>query len=85
MAVLVVELGVAFAETITPLSHFSFLPIFTHVKLLPKAIEVCPALVHDDPALTAEKLASVFRIENAIDKQDAATSILRFFSFILEE
>jgi len=52
---------------------------------LPDATDVCPAFAQVDPALAAEKLASAFRIENPIDKQDAMTSILRFFSFILEE
>jgi hypothetical protein len=83
--VLAVGVGVALTEETTPLFHCNFLPTFTHVNFLPEEIDVCPALVQVDPALTAEKLASAFRIENPIDKQDAMISILRFFSFILEE
>ena len=85
MAVLVVELGVAFVETVKPLSHCNFLPTFTQVNFLPDAIAVCPDLVQDDPALTAEKLGCALRIEIPSTAQVASASPFFGFNNILEE
>jgi hypothetical protein len=51
-----VALGVAAAAglvTATPLFQINFLPDFTHVKVLPDATDLTPALLHESPALTA--------------------------------
>jgi hypothetical protein len=45
--------GFAAALTATPLFQTSFVPDLTHVNFLPADIDVEPAFVHFEPALTA--------------------------------
>jgi hypothetical protein len=47
-----VGVGVAATTTFTPLFHTSFLPLLTQVYLIPLTVEVEPAFVQGDPALT---------------------------------
>jgi hypothetical protein len=80
-----VGLGVALAGTENPLSHCNFLPTLTQVNFFPDKTDVCPALAHVDPALTAEKLDSALIVVTAIVKQAIAVNPFLGFSLILEQ
>ena len=40
-------------ETLTPLFHTSFFPLFTHVNFFPPVVCVAPALGHEAPDVAA--------------------------------
>ena len=81
---LLVGLGVALTEETTPLSHFKFLPTFTHVNFFPDPTEVWPAFAQEDPALTAERLDSALTIENTTDMLKTKVRLVRGMILILE-
>ena len=77
--------GAAAGDIATPLFHCSFLPTLTQVNFFPDKTDVCPALAHVDPALTAEKLDSALIVVTAIVKQAIAVNPFLGFSLILEQ